>query len=114
MSYINFHTSYQKHKTVTVFLEEKNIILLIFYSRARTRYPSLWCLLDGELLQVKELMYSMTWGHFIVHLSLSSIFVICFATFSIQSEYDTESEKEKQLNSRRVRGLASILLQTAH
>lgn len=49
MSYINFHPSYQKHKNVT-FSGRQNNILLIFYDHARKRNPSLWRLLDGELL----------------------------------------------------------------
>lgn len=55
---------------------------------------------------------SMTWGHFIIHSMLPN-FVAYFATVFFHSEYDTESEKEKQLISRitgKQYGLASILL----
>lgn len=39
-------------------------------------------------------MYCMTWGHFIVHLSLSSIFVVRVATVSFHQNM-TQSQKKK-------------------
>lgn len=61
-------------------------------------------------------MYSMMCGHFIIH-SILPNFVVYFLTVFFQSEYDTESEKEKQLISRirgKQYGLASILLKAMH
>lgn len=111
-----FHISTQKHKNVTS--GRKNNVLLIFYVYARTRCSSLLCLLVSELLQVRKQTYIMIGGHFIVH-SIPPSSAVCFSSVFFHSKYYTESEKEKQLISRRIREkqylcVVSILLQEVH